>query len=84
LPLDRLKIDRSLIHDIVDSTRGLAVVRGIIAMADALELAVMAEGVEAQAERDLLAEERCGHYQGFLCAGPIDGAALARLVEDRT
>ena len=84
LPLDRLKIDRSLVHDIVGSARGRAVVRGIIAMADALALAVIAEGVETEAQRALLAEEGCGHYQGFLCAGPLDVAALCRLVEDRT
>ncbi|WP_374943021.1 EAL domain-containing protein [Sphingomonas sp.] len=83
LPLDRLKIDKSLAHDIVGSPRGRAVVRGIIAVADALGLAVVAEGVETQAERDLLANERCGHYQGFLCAGPLDDAALIDLVENR-
>lgn len=83
LPLDRLKIDKSLAHDIVGSPRGRAVVRGIIAVADALGLAVVAEGVETQAERDLLANERCGHYQGFLCAGPLDETALIDLVENR-
>ena len=82
LPLDRLKIDRSLVHDIVGSARGRAVVRGIIAMAEALGLAVIAEGVETEAERAALAEEGCGHYQGFLCAGPLDVAALTNLVEN--
>lgn len=84
LPLDRLKIDKSLTHDIAASPRGRAVVRGVIAMADALGLAVIAEGVEIEAQRAALAEEGCGQYQGFLCAGPLDVAALTRLVEDRT
>lgn len=81
LPLDRLKIDKSLTCDIADSRRGRAVVRGVIAMADALGLAVIAEGVETRAQRDVLAAERCGHYQGFLCAGALDVTALERLME---
>ena len=78
LPLDRLKIDRSLIGDIAELARGRAVVRGIIAMADALDLAVIAEGVETRAQRDCLAAERCGWYQGFLCAGALDDARARR------
>ena len=81
LPLDRLKIDRSLVGDIADSPRGRAVVRGIIAMAEALDLQVIAEGVETRAQRDVLAAERCGWYQGFLCAGAVDAIGLARLVD---
>ncbi len=81
LPLDRLKIDRSFVHDMAESARGRAVVRGVIAMAGALGLAVVAEGVERIAQRDILAAEGCGWYQGFLCAGALDEAALVRLVE---
>lgn len=81
LPLDYLKIDRSLTQDIAGGPRARVVVRGIIAIADGLGLQTIAEGVETVIERDLLANEGCDLYQGFLCAGPLDERALGRLVE---
>jgi EAL domain-containing protein (putative c-di-GMP-specific phosphodiesterase class I)/GGDEF domain-containing protein len=81
LPLDYLKIDRSLTQDIAGGLRARVVVRGIIAIAVGLGLRTIAEGVEDVIERDLLAQEGCDLYQGFLCAGPLDERALARLVE---
>ena len=57
------------------------VVRGVIDMARSLGLAVIAEGVETVEQRDLLAAEGCRYYQGYLCAPPIDSAALAALVQ---
>lgn len=80
LPLDYLKIDRSLLTDIATSPRVRAVVRGIVRIAADLQLRTIAEGVEDATQRDLLAQEGCDIYQGFLCAGPLDEAALARLV----
>lgn len=82
LPLDYLKIDRSLTQDITGAPRARVVVRGILAIAGGLGLQTIAEGVENGEERDLLAAEGCSLYQGFLCAGPLDERALAQLVED--
>ncbi|WP_085809516.1 bifunctional diguanylate cyclase/phosphodiesterase [Sphingomonas sp. TZW2008] len=81
LPLDYLKIDRSLTQDIAGAPRGRIVVRGIIAIAAGLGLRTIAEGVESEEERRLLADEGCDLYQGFLCAGPLDERELARLIE---
>lgn len=83
LPLDYLKIDRSLTVDIAGSERDRVVVRGVIAMARSLGLETIAEGVEDGRQRDLLAAEGCTHYQGFLCAPPLTEAALIDLVEGR-
>lgn len=80
LPLDYLKIDRSLTRDIAGSARDRIIVRGVIAMAHALGLATIAEGVETATERDMLAGEGCDLYQGYLCAGPLDSDGLAALV----
>lgn len=80
LPLDYLKIDRSLTQDIVGGLRGRIVVRGIIAIAAGLGLTTIAEGVEDEEQRRLLAAEGCDLYQGFLRAGPLDESALATLV----
>lgn len=80
LPLDYLKIDRRLSQDIAGSPRDRVVVRGVIDMARSLGLAVVAEGVETEAQLELLAKEGCQYFQGFLCAEPLDAEALAALV----
>jgi len=80
LPLDYLKIDQHFSQDIVGSPRDRVVVRGVIELARSLGLAVVAEGVETEEQLSLLAAEGCTFYQGFLCAPPLDEAALAALV----
>ncbi len=80
LPLDYLKIDRSLTQDIAGGPKARIVVRGIIAIAAGLGLTTIAEGVENAGERDLLAAEGCDLYQGFLCAEPLDEAGLIALL----
>lgn len=80
LPVDYLKLDRRLTLDIEGSVRGRVVVRGVIDIARSLGLTLIAEGVESEAQRDLLAAEGCQLYQGFLCSPPIDGDALTALI----
>ncbi len=80
LPVDVVKLDARLTHDIDGSPRGQVVVKGIIAIARALELSVVVEGVETVRQRDLLAEAGADVYQGFLCAEPLTGEALASLI----
>lgn len=76
LPLHYLKLDRTMIDGVAGNARDLAVLRAIIAMAHALDLKVIAEGVESEAQRHLAAGEGCSHYQGFLRAQPMDAAAF--------
>jgi diguanylate cyclase (GGDEF)-like protein len=80
LPLDYLKIDKRLCQDIAGSTRDRIVVRSVIDMARSLGLDVVAEGVETDEQLSLLAQEGCTLYQGFLCAPPVTGEALAGLI----
>lgn len=82
LPLDALKIDKRLTEDIAGSPRDRIVVRGVIAMARALGLDVIAEGVETEEQLRLLAAEGCQQYQGYLCSPPVDAVRLAELVSD--
>jgi len=80
LPLDTLKLDRSLVRDIALDPRDRAIVAAMIAMARALDLKVIAEGIESEAQLAILAEEGCDLFQGFLRSGPVsaeDFAALA-------
>ncbi|MGQ0559243.1 MAG: putative bifunctional diguanylate cyclase/phosphodiesterase [Sphingosinicella sp.] len=72
LPIDYLKLDRRLSHDLAGSTRDRIVVRSVIDMARSLGLGVIAEGVETEQQLALLAEQGCTLYQGFLCAPPLD------------
>ncbi len=76
LPLDGLKLDRSMVDGIVEDPRDLAVLRGIMAMARALDLAVTAEGIESEAQRALVAQEGCATYQGFVRAAPMGAGAF--------
>ena len=80
LPLDYLKIDKRLAQDIEGSARDRVVVRGVIDMARALGLSVVAEGVETEAQLTLLAAEGCNYYQGFLCAPPVSVDDLLTLI----
>ena len=84
LPLDYLKIDKTLAEDITGSTRDRIVVRGVIDMARSLGLSVITEGVETKAQLSLLAREGCNFYQGYLCSPPVDSATLeAMLMENK-
>lgn len=80
LPLDYIKIDRRLTQAIVAGERARIVVRSVIAMARALKIETIAEGVETEEQRALLAADGCTLYQGFLRSAPLDDAALIALV----
>ena len=71
LPLHVLKLDRSMLDGITDCDKDLAVLRGIVAMARALDLKVIAEGIETEEQRAAVMREGCQVWQGFLGAEPM-------------
>jgi EAL domain-containing protein (putative c-di-GMP-specific phosphodiesterase class I) len=77
IPADELKLDRSFIIDLAEDRRERALVRAAIEMAHALELQVVAEGVETEAQLDILRELGCDTVQGYYLARP----APAHLVQ---
>ena len=80
LPLDVIKVDRSLVARIGNSERDRIVVRSIFSLARELGLTIVVEGVESTAQLVLLADWGCDLYQGFLGAGALDEVELARFV----
>ena len=77
-----LKIDKSFIEGISTSQPRRALVEGIIRIAGTLHLSVIAEGIEAELQRDLLVSMGCQYGQGYLLAMPVEAdqaEALARI-----
>ena len=71
LPLDQLKIDQAFVRNIVTDTNDAAIAKMVVALAESLALAVIAEGVEMQAQADFLAHLGCHAYQGYLFSKPL-------------
>jgi diguanylate cyclase (GGDEF)-like protein/PAS domain S-box-containing protein len=80
LPLDQLKIDRSFVHDVLINQNDASIARSVVALAQALGLGTIAEGVETEAQRAFLAEIGCDTYQGFLFSRPVDADELEGLM----
>ncbi|MGY0195452.1 putative bifunctional diguanylate cyclase/phosphodiesterase [Leptothrix sp. BB-4] len=76
LPLSELKIDRSFVHRLDQSGGNSAVVTAIVALAGGLGLKLVAEGVENEAQRDVLLRLGCHTMQGFLYAQPMPADEL--------
>ncbi|MFD3532442.1 aminotransferase class I/II-fold pyridoxal phosphate-dependent enzyme [Streptomyces sp. NPDC058664] len=70
-PIDVLKVDKSFIDDIATDPQQVALVEGIVRIADVLGLQVVAEGIENEQQRALLAEMGCTYGQGYLFARPM-------------
>lgn len=71
LPIDKVKIDRSFVTDLVDDPADAAITQAIISMAHHLNLRVVAEGVETVAQLAFLRRRNCDAFQGYLFAKPM-------------
>jgi EAL domain-containing protein (putative c-di-GMP-specific phosphodiesterase class I) len=71
LAVDKLKIDRSFIRELAESAEDAAIVRAIIQLGHTLELEVIAEGVETDAQLQFLKENGCDQVQGYLISHPV-------------
>lgn len=77
-PINKLKIDRSFVRDIMRDPNDAAIVSTIIAMAHELDLKVIAEGVETEEQLNYLREKKCNEVQGFLFSPPIKAESFVR------
>jgi len=80
-PIDILKIDRSFVADITLPNDGGIVVSAVISMANSMKKRVVAEGVELQAQVDLLRAQNCGDVQGYLFSRPLNAHDLGILLD---
>ncbi|MEP7151331.1 MAG: EAL domain-containing protein [Nitrospira sp.] len=79
-PLSRLKIDQSFVRDLLTNENNAKITRAIIAMAHSLNLSVLAEGVETDAQLARLREEGCDEVQGYLFSRPVCAADFEALL----
>jgi diguanylate cyclase (GGDEF)-like protein len=83
LPVKELKIDRSFVMHLVDDADDAAIVRSTIELGHNMGLEVVAEGVERQAEVDLLAQLGCDEAQGYFFSRPLPAAAFEEWLHAR-
>ncbi|MBC1241083.1 EAL domain-containing response regulator [Nostoc sp. 2RC] len=80
LPINTLKIDRYFIHNVANDLQKSAITKALIQMAHNLNLNVVAEGVEAEAELAFLRQHKCNSMQGFLFSRPLPAAEFENLL----
>ena len=79
-PVDTVKIDRSFVRDVISDTDGAAITEAIISMAKALQLRVVAEGVETERQREFLCSKGCEESQGYLFSPPVKADVITQMV----
>jgi diguanylate cyclase (GGDEF)-like protein/PAS domain S-box-containing protein len=79
-PQNTIKIDRSFVNDIAVDPDDLEIIRTIINMGHSLRRRVVAEGVETEAQRQLLHHLRCDEMQGFLLSPPVSAATIDKML----
>jgi diguanylate cyclase (GGDEF)-like protein len=84
LPLDQLKIDQGFVRNILTDANDAAISKMVVALAESMGLAVIAEGVEIEAQRDFLEGQGCLAYQGYLFGRPLPLEGFEQLVSSET
>lgn len=81
-PFDKLKIDQSFVRDLTAGGNANAVIRAITTLADALGMETLAEGVEDEAQAEILRQEGCRQIQGYLLSRPINAHAVHEFIDE--
>jgi EAL domain-containing protein (putative c-di-GMP-specific phosphodiesterase class I) len=78
LPVDKLKIDKSFVQDVLKDDGDAQIIQAVIALSKSLKLKVIAEGVEEAAQMDFLLANGCSQAQGYLYGKPMDVATVEK------
>jgi diguanylate cyclase (GGDEF)-like protein len=80
-PFDTIKIDKSFIGDIQTDGSSIAIIRGIVILAQSLDMSITAEGVESEEQHEFLTDAGCDEMQGFLLGRPAPASEILALIE---
>lgn len=84
MPIDAIKIDRSFINGMLKSQRDLAIIKAVIGMGHSLGHKVIAEGVELEAQLEVLKQTSCDEYQGYLFSHPRPAEHIEAMLSAHT
>jgi len=79
LPATELKIDHAFVSDLENSREDVVIVSAVVALGHALDMDIVAEGVETAAQRAYLERLGCNYLQGYLLGKPVDAQRFAQL-----
>ncbi len=83
MPINTLKIDKSFIDNICNSTKDAFMAKSIIQLAHSLDIKVIAEGVEQKEQLTLLKAQKCDIVQGYIFSTPLNPDALVTLIQEK-
>jgi PAS domain S-box-containing protein len=81
-PLNEIKVDRSFVHDVAHSVAKRVIVESVVKLGAALDIRVVAEGIETEAERAIMRALGCSVGQGYLFAAPLDELHFGKLLDE--
>lgn len=83
-PFSKLKLDRSFVREIGVSPTATALIQAVVSLGDAMDLPVIAEGIETEEQLNLLRLVECEYIQGFYVSKPVPAAEITKLLESAT
>ena len=82
LPIDKLKIDQTFIRDLPDDEEDSSITKAVIALAQSLNLRIIAEGVETQEQKEFLVSNGCQSIQGYFYSRPVPADEIQKILEN--